>query len=266
MTGQVDGHEVVAAGDDRQAVQHFHAAGAIDQGDGRDEDGRQRVRDVHDMQAGEPARDGREPAGDIHVDVGIHSLQVEIAEQHRRGGLGDVDDGEPSRARGHVGLQRRRIRDGTLDVDLVGRAGETRGGDHTGRGPQPAQGVGLEDDLGEVGQAVAVGVGQVLPRADREFDVVGQAVAVAVVRGAGREYEIVAEADGAARTGRGATTVGDQASGRIEYGHMIRLGGREEEAEVARRVTSRAEHHRTRQLGRLDRHEVVTPVRVNRLG
>ena len=95
----------------------------------------------------------------------------------------------PPVARRHVGFQRRRIRDGTLDVDLVGRAGETRGGDHAGRGPQPAQRIGIQDDLGEVGQAVAVGVGAILPRADRELDVVGQAVAVAVIRGARREHE-----------------------------------------------------------------------------
>ena len=38
VAGQVDGHEVLAARDDRQAVQHLHAAGAIDQRDGRDED------------------------------------------------------------------------------------------------------------------------------------------------------------------------------------------------------------------------------------
>ena len=53
---------------------------------------------------------------------------------------------------------------------------------------------------------------------------------------------------------------------RIEEGQVVRLSGREEEAEVALGVAAGAQDHGAGQGGRLDRHEVPAPRGEDRLG
>ena len=102
-------------------------------------------------------------------------------------------------------------------------------------------------------------------RADRELDVVGKAVAVGVLGGAGLEDEARGQIDALPGSGRDAIAIGDQAGDRVEDRDVIGLVRRQEEAEIAAGVADGSQGERAAQVRKLDSDVVVAPVRVDDL-
>ena len=213
------------------------------------------------MQPGIVAGNHCQLAGGIDCHIGVGAGEVKLSLDRRRGEFGHVDDGKTVVAGGHIGGQLGRVLRRAGDGHRLRGALQRRRSDDAGRQREAGQRIEALLDRGEVVDAVLVGVLAGLAGADGEFDVVGETVKVGVGRSGGIEYHAGREVGSLARGTRYTVAVTYQSGDRIEGNKVIARTRREEEVEMAAYVAYSV-IHRPIEVCRLNREEIVSPVRV----
>ena len=233
--GQIAAHGRVS----KSVAQHDIGDGARER-DRRDQARRAEGRDIDQVQTRVIAGHGGQAAQGVDAHIGVVPRQGELSEHGWSGELGGIDHRKTCRAGGDKRGLTVRVIDRANHVHRLRRAVQRCRGDHANRQIQAAQGIETLLDLSEVGQAVLVGIARVLVGANGEFDVVGQAVVVAVVGGAGQE--VTAHEHGAlAAGGRGVIAILDQTADRVEDREVDSAVRSQEEAPLAQPVALHAQ-------------------------
>src|SRR5262249_7409893 len=148
-----------------------HRDGGDRHGDALDQEWQFRIADVHQVQVSARS-DGGDLEQRIDGEVGGLARQLDLAEQERLLEIADVDDCQAGGARGHIGGLAGGGGGRADHLDVLGGTVQREGGDHPGGQGGASQGAGVVDeDVGEVVDAVAGGERLVGVGADGELDV-----------------------------------------------------------------------------------------------